>query len=178
MGNASLARSPGRGSCVQSGKASLRYCNRTSEFADKACTDAPSTWELSISGKYVLEVLRVLAVFRALILRVLLVLRVFRAFILSDTSILAVFRGSILVDTPCTGSILGFDTLEYCLYSKVFRGLVLLILRVLAGSQFSEYAQCTRSMSYTSTASTPLRQFHPVFWQKNSQTVPRVLVGA
>ena len=49
--------------------------------------------EYGISGKQILSVLRVLAVYRALILRVL---RVFRSFMLSDTSILAVFRGSIL----------------------------------------------------------------------------------
>ena len=33
-------------------------------------------------------------------------------------------------------------------------------------------------MGNTSTVSTPLRQFNPVFWQKLSQTIPRVLVGA
>ena len=58
--------------------------------------------KLKYFGGKILEVLRVLAVFRAFILRVLRVLRVFWAGVLADTSILAVFRSSILVDTPCT----------------------------------------------------------------------------
>ena len=50
---------------------------------------------------------------------------------------------------------------------ELFRGLVLLILWVFAVSKFSEYAQYTRSMSYTSIVSVPLRQFHPVFLAEN-----------
>ena len=49
---------------------------------------------------------------------------------------------------------------------ELFRGLVLLILWVLEASKFSEYAQYTRSISYSSTVSAPLRLFHPFFWQK------------
>ena len=51
-------------------------------------------------GEKILEVLRVLAVFRAFILRALRALRVFRAFVLADAAMLAVFRSSILWILP------------------------------------------------------------------------------
>ena len=110
--------------------------------------------------KIIHEVLRVLELFRALILRGQRVLRVFWVFLYTFRYFNS--RGSIL----WLVRVLAFDTLEYFLYMKIFRGLVLLIVWVLSVSKFSEYAQYTRSMSYTSTVSPPLRPFHLVFWKK------------
>ena len=119
---------------------------------------------------------RVLAVFRASILRVLRELRVFRAFILWDTSLLAVLRGTTVAVTPCTWSIWGFDTPEYCLYLKYF-GVLHCSYWVLAAWKFSECAVYSNIALY-------FDRLHAVstissrFLAKPSQTVPRVLVEA
>ena len=71
------------------------------------------------------------------------------------------------VVTPCTWKYFGVrysSTLP--VLGSISGSCTVLILWILAVSKFSEYAQYTRSMSYTSTVSPPLRPFHLVFWKK------------
>ena len=115
------------GTCfaLTAAKQVLRYSNKTKSDADREPKNMHRCSQYQcISGKQILEVLRVLAVLRASTLRVL---RVFRANTLLDTSILAAFRGSILWLLPVL---------------QVFWGS---ILGVLAVSKISEYVQYTRS---------------------------------